>query len=78
MSQCETCRLLRKTKQVHVKCVCGLKDKGTCLLEACFFFLALLIHLLETLNNATANNAALDKEHISKSNDSSPLNGNIC
>jgi len=43
-----------------------------------FFFLALLIHLLETLNNATANNAALDKEHISKSNDSSPLNGNIC
>ncbi|KAL7318983.1 copper-binding transcription factor [Mucor circinelloides] len=57
VSQCETCRLLRKTKQVHVKCVCGPKDK-------------------ETLNNATANNAALDKEHISKSNDSSPLNVN--
>ncbi|KAF1798621.1 copper fist DNA binding domain-containing protein [Mucor lusitanicus] len=29
VSQCETCRLLRKTKQVHVKCVCEPKSKGT-------------------------------------------------
>ncbi|OAD03814.1 copper fist DNA-binding transcription factor, partial [Mucor lusitanicus CBS 277.49] len=26
VSQCETCRLLRKTKQVHVKCVCEPKS----------------------------------------------------
>ncbi|KAL9551787.1 hypothetical protein MBANPS3_004086 [Mucor bainieri] len=57
VSQCETCRLLRKTKQVHVKCVCAPKSKGT-------------------VNNAAANNAVLDQEHVSKSTDSSPSNVN--
>ncbi|KAH9927545.1 hypothetical protein B0H21DRAFT_763171 [Amylocystis lapponica] len=28
VTQCEHCRELRKTKQVHVKCMCGLKDDG--------------------------------------------------
>ncbi|CEP12291.1 hypothetical protein [Parasitella parasitica] len=27
VSQCENCRLLRRTKQVHVKCKCHLKEK---------------------------------------------------
>lgn len=26
MTQCEHCRALRKTKQVHIKCTCGSAD----------------------------------------------------
>ncbi|KAI8642453.1 copper fist DNA binding domain-containing protein [Parasitella parasitica] len=29
VSQCESCRLLRKTKQVHIKCECHPKEKET-------------------------------------------------
>jgi hypothetical protein len=29
VTQCEHCRELRKTKQVHVKCSCGSQDQGT-------------------------------------------------
>jgi hypothetical protein len=29
ITQCEHCRELRKTKQVHVKCMCGNKEKST-------------------------------------------------
>ncbi|KAH7912510.1 hypothetical protein BJ138DRAFT_784572 [Hygrophoropsis aurantiaca] len=28
VTQCEHCRELRKTKQVHVKCLCGLQEQG--------------------------------------------------
>ncbi|KIJ59894.1 hypothetical protein HYDPIDRAFT_99864, partial [Hydnomerulius pinastri MD-312] len=28
VTQCEHCRELRKTKQVHVKCLCGAQDSG--------------------------------------------------
>ncbi|KAF9242274.1 hypothetical protein BU15DRAFT_44012, partial [Melanogaster broomeanus] len=28
VTQCEHCRELRKTKQVHVKCLCGVQDSG--------------------------------------------------
>ncbi|KAI0797297.1 transcription factor, partial [Irpex lacteus] len=33
VTQCEHCRELRKTKQVHVKCMCGAKDQPLVLNE---------------------------------------------
>ncbi|KAH7882907.1 hypothetical protein F5I97DRAFT_1900507 [Phlebopus sp. FC_14] len=34
VTQCEHCRELRKTKQVHVKCLCGLQNQGASPSEA--------------------------------------------
>ncbi|KAI8886153.1 copper-fist-domain-containing protein [Backusella circina FSU 941] len=28
ISQCDACRQLRRTKQMHVKCICHTKEKG--------------------------------------------------
>ncbi|KIK93660.1 hypothetical protein PAXRUDRAFT_33927 [Paxillus rubicundulus Ve08.2h10] len=34
VTQCEHCRELRKTKQVHVKCSCAVQDSGVPVFEA--------------------------------------------